>query len=68
MEKLTAAEESSEGMFTVTFDGDYFAMSTWIHSTSKDQAIDDAITAIQEHYGWNIEAVCNGITVEKETN
>lgn len=57
-----------EGMFTVTFDGDYFSLSTWIHSTSPDQAIDDAATAIQEYYGWDIEAVSKDIRVEKEIN
>jgi hypothetical protein len=65
---MKTVEESSEGMFTVTFVGEYFTMTTGIYSTSEQQAIDDATTALQEHYGWDIEAVSNDITVEKETN
>ncbi len=65
---MKTVEELSEGMFTVTFVGEYFTMTTGIYSTSEQQAIDDATTALQEQYGWNIQAVSNDITVEKETN
>lgn len=68
LEELTATEELSEIMYTVTFVGEYFTMTTSIYSTSEQQAIDDATTALQEQYGWNIQAVSNDITVEKETN
>ena len=54
-----------ETMYTVTFVGEYFTMTTGIYSTSKEQAIDDAITALQEQYGWNVADVSHDITVEE---
>jgi hypothetical protein len=54
-----------ESMYTVTFVGEYFTMTTGIYSTSKEQAIDDATTALQEHYGWNVTDVSHDIEVEE---
>lgn len=54
-----------EIMYTVTFVGEYFTMTTGIYSTSEEQAIDDATTALQEHYGWNVADVSHDITVEE---
>ena len=55
----------TESMFTVTFVGEYFTMTTGIYSTSEQQAIDEATTALQEHYGWNVAEVADDITVEE---
>jgi hypothetical protein len=58
-------EMITESMYTVTFVGEYFTMTTGIYSTLEQQAIDEATTALQEHYGWNVTDVSHDITVEE---
>lgn len=40
--------------WTVQFVGDHFTMQTTIEAEDDDQAIDEAVTLLRDHYGWDM--------------
>lgn len=39
--------------WTVQFVGDYFTLQTNVEAEDEDQAIDDGVTLMRDHYGWD---------------
>jgi len=54
------------GLYCVTFVGDYFNLTTVVEAESEDKAKDFAAYVIGSQYGWDVEGVSNEINVELE--
>lgn len=65
--KCEAKLANQAGLYVVTFVGDYFNLTTTVLDAENEaQAIKLAILNIQDHYGWELDAVSNEITATLE--
>lgn len=51
--------------WTVTFVGDYFAMTTVIQANTRRKAEKEAIQLLRDYYGWEMTELSNEITVDE---
>jgi|LakMenEpi03Aug12_release.lakeMendotaPanAssembly.Ray.scaffolds.fasta_scaffold4777636_1 hypothetical protein len=53
-----------KGTYSVTFVADGFSLSTNHYGYSEQDAIDNAIRYMKDHYGYEMENVSNDIDIE----
>lgn len=56
--------ETLKGDYNVTFVTDYFSMTTRCWAATYQDAVDNAIQLIEDHYGWNMSDLSKDVDIE----